>query len=33
VRAALEELEDLRAAGLVTVEEYEAKRREILARL
>jgi hypothetical protein len=33
VRAALEELEDLRAAGLVTAEEYEAKRREILARL
>jgi len=33
VRAALEELEGLRAAGLVTTEEYEAKRREILARL
>ena len=33
VRAALEELEDLRAADLVTAEEYEAKRREILARL
>ena len=33
IRAALEELEDLRAADLVTAEEYEAKRREILARL
>ncbi len=33
VRAALEELESLRAAGLVTAEEFETKRREILARL
>ncbi len=33
VRAALEELEDLRAAGLVTADEYDTKRREILARL
>ncbi len=33
VRAALEELEGLRAAGLVTAAEYDAKRREILARL
>ncbi len=33
VRAALEELEELRAAGLVTPPEYDAKRREILARL
>ncbi len=33
IRAALEELESLRADGLVTAEEYEAKRREILARL
>lgn len=33
VRAALEDLDAIRAAGLVTTEEYEAKRREILARL
>jgi hypothetical protein len=33
VRAALEQLEELRAAGLVTPGEYDAKRREILARL
>jgi hypothetical protein len=33
VRAALEELEGLRAAGLVTDDEYQAKRHEILARL
>ncbi len=33
VRAALETLEGLRSAGLVTDAEYEAKRREILARL
>jgi len=32
VRAALEELDGIRAAGLVTEEEYQAKRREILAR-
>ncbi len=32
-RGALEELDGLRAAGLVTDEEYQAKRREILARL
>jgi hypothetical protein len=33
VRGALEELEELRAARLVTDDEYAAKRREILARL
>ena len=33
VRDALEALEELRAAGLVTDDEYAAKRREILARL
>ena len=33
VRAALEELDGIRAAGLMTDEEYQAKRREILARL
>lgn len=33
VREALEELEELRAARLVTDEEYAEKRREILARL
>jgi hypothetical protein len=33
VRAALEALEDLRGHGLVTRDEYDAKRREILARL
>lgn len=33
VRAALEELESLRAAGLVTAGEYEQKRAEILGRL
>jgi hypothetical protein len=33
VRAALEELEGLRAADLVSDDEYAAKRAEILARL
>lgn len=33
VRTSLEALEELHAAGLVTSEEYAAKRREILARL
>jgi hypothetical protein len=33
VRRALEELEELRAAGLVTADEYAAKRQEILDRL
>jgi hypothetical protein len=33
VRKALEELEELRAAGLVSADEYAVKRREILARL
>jgi len=33
IRPALEQLEELRGAGLVSETEYEAKRREILARL
>ena len=33
VKGRLEQLEGLRSAGLITGEEYEAKRREILDRL